>query len=88
MKNSVIRQTLYRHLNATSGNSLNRANIRAPKEGMVEMDSQEAKEKREILVCKVHMHCNLLKIGPPSKTLPAPFYESYTNNSSFVPLKR
>ena len=55
---------------------------------MVEMDSQEAKEKRETLVCKVRKHCNLLKIGPPSKTLPAPFYESYTNNSSFVPLKR
>ena len=61
---------------------------------MVEMDSQEAKKKRETLVCRDHLvckvrkHCNLLKIGPPSKTLPAPFYESYTNNSSFVPLKR
>ena len=39
---------------------------------MVEMESQEAKEKRETLVRKDYlvyevMYCNLLKIGPPSK---------------------
>ena len=35
---------------------------------MVEMDSQEAKEKRETLVCRDHLvcrvrYCNLLKIS-------------------------
>ena len=39
-------------------------------EEMVEMESQEAKEKRETLVCRDHLvcrvrYCNLLKISLP-----------------------